>query len=260
MDRSALINAIAADSVWLDSLRPWLYSASVAVIIGLVIEVTPDIRRLHWWHWDNDLFIEVIGGAIVTVAIAAELFITFEASRAETKLRNDNALYVAFLEKEAANALSAASKANENAAKITREVGLRHLNGDTFLKILGTGPKGEYEIVYGAEDPDSILLAYDLRFLLERAGWKFISLTAVPLAELLSRKWASVITKNFEIEVHSLGMNETPILVPNLPMKQTLYSVLSGAIMAGLGGVQVSRGGVNPTLPANRVRITILPR
>jgi hypothetical protein len=51
-------------------------------------------------------------------------------------------------------------------AILKREVGLRHIDGTTFLKILDDNPKGEFEILYGAEDLDSINLAYDLRYLL----------------------------------------------------------------------------------------------
>jgi hypothetical protein len=153
-----------------------------------------------------------------------------------------------------------AAQLQDNAAMLDREVGRRHLDGTIFSRILGNGPKGEFEIVYGAEDLDSLVLAFDLRYALERAGWRFISSTPVPLATLLSLKDAKSIPQHIKIQVHSFVGNEMPILSPKDNERRTLYSVLSGAIMVGLGGVQILRGGIDPTLPDNRVRITIFPR
>jgi hypothetical protein len=137
---------------------------------------------------------------------------------------------------------------------------LRHIDGPSFLGILDDTPKGEFEIVYGAEDLDSINLAYDLRYLLPVTGWRFINITAVPLKYLLNIKNAMAFPKNIKLEVHSfIGSEE----IPNLSTEskpRTLYSVLAGAIMKGLGGVQTLQGATDPSLPDNRVRITVFPR
>lgn len=114
MDFSAFANAIAAEEAWLDSLAPWLIGASVAVIIGLAIEQWPDLWKLHWEHWDNDKFLEILGGSVVAIFILAELIVTFLASRSETRLRLDNSLYEAALADETA-------KANERAATLEKE-------------------------------------------------------------------------------------------------------------------------------------------
>lgn len=161
-----------------------------------------------------------------------------------------------------AAAVNDAAKANEKAAALTRQVGLRHLDGDKFLAVLGDGPKGEYEIEYGAEDPDSILLAFDLKFLSARAGWKFIDMKATPLAQLLAN-WM-IFPKNIKIEVHAFEGHEIPILTAEAEvgnkLPRTLFSVLSGAILMGLGGIQNFSGGVDPSLPENRIRIIVYPR
>jgi hypothetical protein len=149
-------------------------------------------------------------------------------------------------------------KLTNEASNLKREVGLRHIDGQSFLSIIGDNPKGEFEIMYGAEDPDSIFLALDLRFLLEHAGWKFINITAIPLATLLDLKKIDY-PKNIRIEVRSLIGNEMPNLSPQ-SKPRTLNSVLSGAIMKGLGGLQTLQGGEDPSLPDNRVRITVFPR
>jgi hypothetical protein len=99
MDLSALTSAIAADAAWLDSVKPFLYVASAGVLIGLTIELWPDLGKLHWHHWDNDKFLELLGGGLVAIFIAAELWVTVIESGAETKLRSDIAAYtVAFRE------------------------------------------------------------------------------------------------------------------------------------------------------------------
>jgi hypothetical protein len=92
------------------------------------------------------------------------------------------------------------------------------------------------------------------------AGWKFINITAVPLKTLLDMKNAEAFPKNIKLEVHSfIGPDEMPNLTL-LSKPRTLYSVLAGAIMMGLGGVQTLQGATDPSLPDNRVRITVFPR
>ena len=80
------------------------------------------------------------------------------------------------------------------------------------------------------------------------------------LAGLL--KEAIMLPMNVRIEVHSFDGTETPILLPQdeNEMPRTLYAVLAGAIMRGLGGVQHLVGGSDPSLSSNRVRIMVFPR
>jgi hypothetical protein len=129
MDTSAFVKAIAADESWLDSLTPWLVVASFIVIVGLVIELWPDAKKLHWWHWDGDLFMEAVGGAIVTLGIAGELMLAILASRAETALRKDNGQYVALLEKET-------ETLREQNLALKSEFAWRHLNDGQWKKVL----------------------------------------------------------------------------------------------------------------------------
>jgi hypothetical protein len=179
-------------------------------------------------------------------------------AQAASKLQADAAQMRADFDKEN-------TELRAKAANLQSEISPRHLNGPLFLSILGDSPKGEFELVYGAEDQDSLLLSHSLRELLKNAGWQFIDEKAIPLATLL--KQATAFPMNVQIEVHVFGKPEEqmPILSPQdratkLGLPRTLYSVVSGAIMAGLGGVETSVGGTDPSLPDNRVRITVFPR
>jgi hypothetical protein len=145
-----------------------------------------------------------------------------------------------------------------NAAKLEREVGLRHIDGARFMSVLGDGPKGEFEIEYGAEDQDSLLLALSPRVLLQNAGWKLINEKAIPLAVLL--KEATIFPMNVRIQLRQIAGDDRSLTLPQAENKspRTLYSVLSGAIMAGLDGLLPHIvGSGDPSLPEGRVRITV---
>lgn len=121
MDLSALAKAIATDESWLDFLTPFLIGASAAVVVALIIEQWPDFGKLHWHHWDNDKFLEILGGTCVAIFITSELLITFLASRAETRLRADNSAYETALQGAAAEANKSAAEANKRAAALEKE-------------------------------------------------------------------------------------------------------------------------------------------
>jgi hypothetical protein len=101
---SALLSAISTDEKSVDWFKLPLILVTALVVIGLVIEYWPEIEKLHWKQPNPDLNKMLFGGLVVTIAIAAEVLITFFAQRAETKLRNDNNSYVSLLEKEASDA------------------------------------------------------------------------------------------------------------------------------------------------------------
>jgi hypothetical protein len=80
----------------LDSLGTWLTIFTFLVVLGLVAEYWHDAEDVfqEWtrpaacFPWKK--FLELLGGIIVTLGVAGELYVQFKASGVETKLRASN--------------------------------------------------------------------------------------------------------------------------------------------------------------------------
>jgi hypothetical protein len=117
MDSSALLSAIASDEASLDWFKLPLIVATALVVVGLIVEYWPEFEKFDLRQYNPDLIKTLIGGIVVTGAIAAEVLLTFFAQGAETKLRNDNKAYVSLLETEAYDAnIKAEQLRSENLA------------------------------------------------------------------------------------------------------------------------------------------------
>jgi hypothetical protein len=100
MDASALERAISTAERSFDQWSFWLFAATLAVVIGLIVEYGPDMRELHHNLRNRKLLIEMIGGALITIGVAGELAVQFPLSGSESDLRNANHRYVAMLQAE----------------------------------------------------------------------------------------------------------------------------------------------------------------
>jgi hypothetical protein len=115
MDASALLSAISTDERSVDWFKLPLIASTAVVVGGLIIEYWPEAEKFALRQPNPDLYKMLFGGIVVTIAIAAEVLLTFFAQGAETKLRNDNKSYVTLLEKEASDtALKAEQLKAEN--------------------------------------------------------------------------------------------------------------------------------------------------
>jgi hypothetical protein len=125
MNVPALADSIKGFESSLDSLEHWLVFWIACVVIGLILEVFPEIFeaiRGRQVRWHSRMTIG--GGILITLGVAGELFVEVRASAVETKLRNANANIVASLNKEAGDARSMAGEADERAALAERQAGL----------------------------------------------------------------------------------------------------------------------------------------
>ncbi|HEX4486929.1 MAG TPA: hypothetical protein VH088_11710 [Terriglobales bacterium] len=102
----------------LDYWSFWLTVFTLLVVVGLVIEYEHDVRELiKNFKWK--LLQTVIGGILVTVGVAGELIVQYEASKVETDLRTASHQVEAVLEADAAQARKEAKQA-ENDAETAR--------------------------------------------------------------------------------------------------------------------------------------------
>ena len=144
---------------------------------------------------------------------------------------------------------------------IIQNLGPRVIDRNLFLSTLGDSPKGEFQILYGAEDQDSYSVSGQVRRLLTDAGWKDMGVRAMPVAEII--KSATMIPQNARVDVTSINFDKEAPAMMSLSMGQpaeprTLFVVVSAAISRGIGrGVT---GGQDPSLRDNQVRIIIFPR
>ncbi len=132
MDVSALEAASRALEKSLDFWGAMLLVATCLVVIGLVFEYWHEIRGFIGEvtrpaaAFPRTKFAEMTGAFLVTLGVAGELLFTYQASRVETKLRDNNYQIEAMLTKEAGDAkasaneaASAASRAKDDSGKAT---------------------------------------------------------------------------------------------------------------------------------------------
>jgi hypothetical protein len=121
MDLSELERISKALEKSLDFWGLLLLAATAFVVIGLVVEYWHDVKEfwiiVHWpmaaFPWDK--FKTLIGGILVTIGVAGELFVTYRASRVETDLRNNSHKIEALLRQQAGDAAASAKIAHDEA-------------------------------------------------------------------------------------------------------------------------------------------------
>jgi hypothetical protein len=123
MDLPSLETASRALEQALDFWGVLLLWSTLIVVVGLLFEYWEPIRSFFGeWHrpaavFPSGKFWELFGGLLVTVGVAGELWFTYQASRVETELRNNNHRIEALLTKEANDAATSAHNAAIDAGK-----------------------------------------------------------------------------------------------------------------------------------------------
>src|ERR1700737_4823955 len=155
MDLPTLETAIKALEKSLDSLGVWLAVSTALVVVGLIVEFAEDLRELiteRPFKWR--LLRTMVGGLLITIGVAGELFIQFRASKVETEIRTDSQQVEALLNKqdadankEAAHARNEAGTAINQAAQATRDASVARRDAESFqLEIAKANEGGEEAI------------------------------------------------------------------------------------------------------------------
>lgn len=147
----------------IDSLGKWMISFTAVVVIGLAIEYNHSfVLFVRTYDWN--ILRESLGGLLVTVGVAGELFIEFRAHRRETLLRNINAE----IEHEAEERLKAADERIADAQRHANEANERAANAELRAA----------EATKGAAEANRIAEAERLERvkLQERFAWRILSL------------------------------------------------------------------------------------
>lgn len=125
MGLSALQRSVKAFEISLDSIETWLTIATFFVVVGLLVEYWFPLRQLmeEWVHWrrkkalfPRKLVMEMIGGVLVTLGVAGELYFQFRSSTVEGLIRSDTHQIEALLNKQASDANNRAAKASKDAS------------------------------------------------------------------------------------------------------------------------------------------------
>jgi hypothetical protein len=102
----------------LDSYHFWLHFWTATVVAGLIIEYLPTFVRFI----NKEKFkTEMIGGILITLGVAGELYVEVRSAPIEGRLRATEQIDVANAGREAANANERAGKADERAGKLEVE-------------------------------------------------------------------------------------------------------------------------------------------
>lgn len=206
MELSALESASKALEESLDFWGLMLLLSTAIVVIGLVVEYWDEVK--HFWvlvRWPMARFPwtnlkGLIGGILVTIGVAGELLVSYEASRVEGDLRNIRHQIETKLTQAAGDAATSAKTAHDEADAVGEKADaidkrldeasatMGHLEGD----VLAQGPRwrllerGEDSfvsalepftgqrvtvVVCGNGDPEREGLEQRLLNLFPKAGW-----------------------------------------------------------------------------------------
>lgn len=155
----------------LDSLAKWLELFTALVVLGLVVEYTPDVIDAIMGH---AVYPHIIGGILITIGVVGELVISFWASRLDGKLRDVNNSSL-----EEANARSKQLE-HENLIlqsdllKLRKESEPRRLTGlqrEKLIDLLKPHPDG-CAVVSALLDPESSDFADDFDAAFHGAHWE----------------------------------------------------------------------------------------
>ena len=142
MDPSALENVSRSLESSLDFWGAMLLVATLVVVIGLVLEYWHEVKEF-WVHvsWPMATFpwgklIALSGGILVTIGVFGELFVTYKASRIETKLRENNHKIETMLAGEASDAWQKSGTAIERAGKLEKEAAALRLENTRLEAII----------------------------------------------------------------------------------------------------------------------------
>jgi hypothetical protein len=219
--------------------------------------------------WNNLIVGLAALAGLFAVLAAIATYIAFQLQKAEAvAAKREFEQYKLTVEGRVADAKQEGIKAGQTATDAqtkTKDLDQRTLarwrqfDRGKFLSVLGDGPHGVVEIIYGEEDEESFALSLSLRAAIESAGWTVSGVTPIPTKELL--KHLTVIPENILIVARSNIANDTNSVM-ELAMGRTVpvrtpYITMSAAILATLGG---GVGGSDPLLSEGFLRLVIFPR
>jgi hypothetical protein len=171
MDLSSLERSVKALETSLDSIESWLTVSTVLVVIGLIIEywhpLKDFIEALHKrppFPWKESM--EIVGGVLVTIGVAGELWFQSRASNLETLIRSDSHQIEAFLKKEVDDAQRDAAELNLARVQIEQSMEWRHLPKGAAKELCASLPpqttKSETVAITVMHDPEPAQFATEI--------------------------------------------------------------------------------------------------
>ena len=156
-------------------LGKWLHFFTGLVTLGLILEYAPDIIEAFRTRQIPSRLL--IGGVLITVGVAGELFVGFFASRKDTALREENDSLVARANERAALAEQAAAEANLARVKIEERLADRILSDSQLASIVEkvkqfAGQEYDANTYWDSREP--LNLAERISVALNEAGWKLV--------------------------------------------------------------------------------------
>lgn len=240
----------------IDLLGRWMIAFTAVVVIGLLIE---------WSQPTFSLFrVHDLGGLVVTIGVAGELFVEYIAHRKELTLRGANARIertdksllkaaderIAMLEKETADARRETAKLQLQLQSVSAQARGRSLS-DMFSRVLEGKPRGNVELWFVHGDHEARIFALQMWHGLQKAGWT--APPPVPIPE--QHRVLSCIPHQDTWGDLTLFSNR--LAIP--PHRNDAASALSQAITFAVGGgFNTTWGGITcPVLTDNSFVIVV---
>jgi hypothetical protein len=151
MDELSLLARIASLNARLDSLDPWLYVASIAVVVGVIFEfaiIFHEYRgEMHDWRRGNIrppdkpsrkwLIIDIFGVALVCLGLAGEFTVEVRAGEIAADLRTDNGQLIAILDAKASAANERSTVLENSTQSLKTEADAERANAAGALQKAG---------------------------------------------------------------------------------------------------------------------------
>jgi hypothetical protein len=180
MGLSALESISKALEKSLDFWGLLLLLSTAVVVLGLTVEYWHDVKEfwavVRWpmasFPWFK--FKTLAGGILVTLGVAGEFFFTYEASRVETDLRNNNHKIEALLTKEADEAAKAGGEANERAEEMKDAIAPRRITPKERMTLASGLSRFSKQPVVAYSNPfdaEASILAAEILASLKSAKW-----------------------------------------------------------------------------------------
>ncbi|HZV04943.1 MAG TPA: hypothetical protein VE999_07665 [Gemmataceae bacterium] len=212
--------------------------------------------------WDFWLIVSGICVAIAATAVGVTTTGSLVAHKREAvAAEQELAKYKLDTAKEIAEADARTAQAKVELDDFRWQSGPRIIDSGKFLSSLKGSPVGSVEIEYLADDFNSIMVAEQLKSILETAGWTITALNPITIAALVKKAvggfpvglelWSCCIS-------HEESHSAMELMAGRIPSVKTPYVFLSAAILEALPRAGTSV--VDPSLPKDHFRLTVFPR
>ncbi|HZK92016.1 MAG TPA: hypothetical protein VFC56_17890 [Stellaceae bacterium] len=251
-------------SAVLESLEKWSFWATVAILVGIVLEAWDTIHFAKPDDTFADIVAKLIADALIGIGLLVEAICIIRAIFETRREKRESDEKIAEANARAEEARERTAQAELKLEELRRRAGPRNIDHDGFVKEIAGRPKALVDIVYVSDVSDGFWLGKQLERALIAAQWEITSTSPSPLdpgihpdkegGQLLSAHVAAGAQPS-GITVVTSGTLDEFLKNPDDNSPQT---GLARAISFSIGSV--AYGMANPSVPEGTLRVIIAGR